>query len=131
LASQRLVNDSRSLDFAAFYTGAAMLGEFPGTRLYDLSLQLSRLHKIVPMMDLKNYSLQFLNPPFFALLFWPLTRLSLAGAYAVWTVINLALLVLLGYLAVRELSKAKFKKKGVFIANTDIRRGLEFLKRTL
>jgi hypothetical protein len=110
LAGQRLVSDSRSLDFAAFYTGAAMLDHFPGARLYALSLQLSRQHEIAPMMDVKNYPQPFFNPPFFALLFWPLTRLSLGGAYAAWAVINSALLILLGYFATLHLSRTKFQK---------------------
>ena len=86
-------------DFLSFYTGALLLSQGHGDSLYDLQLQEStqqsllsaeatdRLHEQV-----RAQALPFLNPPFVALMFLPLTHLNLPQAYTVWLVANVGFL---------------------------------------
>jgi hypothetical protein len=68
----------------------------------DLELQRSTQHALLPSSSGRisrevrgAHTLPFVSPPFVALLFLPLTSLSLAEAHVVWGAINWALLFLL------------------------------------
>jgi hypothetical protein len=77
-----------SLDFSEFYAAAQMVREGHGKSLYDLTLQAQFQSKLA---EVHAY---YLRPSFETLLFLPFTYVSYRTAYTLWTVINLALLVL-------------------------------------
>jgi hypothetical protein len=96
--AQRLNGTPR--DFLAFYTGALIVQRGQGHALYDLELQASTQESLMSepaiarlQQQVRVRVLPFLNPPFVALLFVPLTRLALPQAYALWLIICLGMLV--------------------------------------
>ncbi len=78
-------------DFIIFYTGAQLVNEGHGRELYDLSLQakLQRAFKV----EIRQGPLPFNHLPYELVLFSPLAKMPYLSAYAVWTLINGALLV--------------------------------------
>ena len=82
-------------DFTSFYTGALMLRQGLGSRLYDLAVQAQ-----VQQTLLRPYGWVFVDgllpynyPPFLAILFVPLTWVSLQWAFILWSLANLALII--------------------------------------
>ena len=82
-------------DFTSFYTGALMLRQGLGSRLYDLAAQAQ-----VQQALLRPYGwvfadglLPYIYPPFLAVLFVPLTWVSLQWAFILWNLANLALII--------------------------------------
>lgn len=83
-----------SEDFAAFYSAGTMVTAGVGAKLYDVHAVGRVEHAVAGQPVGGSGVLPYFNPPFFALVFAPLTQVSLARAYQLWTLTNLALLVL-------------------------------------
>ncbi len=94
----------QAMDFLAFYTGASLLHQNP-PELYNLQTQLTFQNQIAPVTNALQVFLPFLNPPFAALLFFPLAQLPLEVAYTVWVGTNLFLLLLICFVTVKHISK--------------------------
>ena len=109
-----IIKDPAPMDFIAFYTGSALLAQKPQA-LYNLNTQLSLQHAIAPITQVKDIFLPFLNPPFVAILFTPLTHLSLIDAYAAWACINTLLLCCICILIYKFLPQKWYKKAIVII----------------
>jgi hypothetical protein len=76
-----------SLDFSEFYAAAQMVREGQGKGLYDLTIQAQFQSKLAAVHA------YYLRPSFETLLFLPFTYVNYRTAYTLWTLINLALLV--------------------------------------
>jgi hypothetical protein len=96
-------------DFAAFYAAGTIVNEGRSSRLYDLNIQLQVEKQFAPEVKLKNVPIPYIHPPFEAWLFSPFARLKYFRAYVVWTIMQVALLVLAVFFLSpeggRELSK--------------------------
>jgi len=86
-------------DFTAFYVGGTLLREGHTGDLYSQSVQ-QPLHSELIAPD-REGDLPFVNTPVAAALVLPVTFLPLAAAYRVWSVLELAVLVIAVVLAVR------------------------------
>lgn len=82
-------------DFTTFYTGAQIIRAGEGSHIYDLDTQARFQNACLRPhgWTFKDGLLIYIYPPFFALLFIPLTLLPLSYAFHVWNVISFALLV--------------------------------------
>ncbi len=78
-------------DFISFYTGAQIVNEGRGRKLYDLSLQ-AKVQKPFNV-EIRQGPLPFNHLPYELVLFLPLAKIPYPFAYAVWTLINGILLV--------------------------------------
>jgi hypothetical protein len=85
-------------DFTNYYTAYVMVRAGDGGKLYDLDIQAAYQREILGPLTFKDGLLPFLNPPFFALVFSPLSLLPLNTAFIVWTLVQLGLLLWLIYL---------------------------------
>jgi hypothetical protein len=89
-------------DFQAFYVGAEMVSHGEGSRLYDFDAQAAaQMRYVDPTRQVTLPDLPFLYPAAITILFVPFVRFPMAVAYALWTAVNL--LILLG--TVRLLQK--------------------------
>lgn len=80
-----------SEDFTAFYAAGRLVARGAGSVLYQPALVGAVEHAVAGHPVGGSGVLAYFNPPFFALLFLPLSRLSLGQAYQVWTLVNLVL----------------------------------------
>lgn len=79
-------------DYSCFYIAGKILnGQFP-EKLYDFRLQSELLHSLLPAIPLTS-ELPYMNPPFFALIFKPLSCLPYMVSYCVWGIISIAVYV--------------------------------------
>lgn len=85
----------RATDFRAFYSAGQIVASGRGAQLYDLHEQYS-WQALVAGLDDYEQLLAYLNPPFAALPFALLSHLPLERAYALWTLINLAVFAGIG-----------------------------------
>jgi hypothetical protein len=76
-------------DLLAFSTGAIIVHEGAGDRLYDFSLQAAHQRALVAPEPLRGI-IPFTSPPFVALAYLPLARLSHGIAFALWSGLALA-----------------------------------------
>lgn len=81
--------DADRCDFAAMYAAGYMVRRGEGAKLYDLAEQ----QRVQQAVTGRGGFLPFLNPPFTALLFFPLTGLPYRAAYVVWDTFNIGLWV--------------------------------------
>lgn len=81
-------------DFTTFYTGAQIIRAGEGSHLYDLDTQARFQNACLSPhgWTFKDGLLIYIYPPFFALLFIPLTLLPLSYAFHVWNMISFVLL---------------------------------------
>ncbi len=79
-------------DFTVFYTAGQILRQGHAPDLYDARTQGEIQRKFVDNSDIRKGPLPFIHPPFEALIFVPLTYLPYASAFAMWSLLNLALL---------------------------------------
>jgi len=86
-------------DFTSTYVGATLLREGHGASMYDETLQ-APLHASLIAPD-REGNLPFVNPPLAAALALPVSLLSLQGAYRLWSILQLALLVISVVVAIR------------------------------
>src|SRR3954447_10751023 len=89
-ASERLTNGMMGHDFLAFYTAGTFMREGRQADLYDLPKVQTFQHDLA-----RNEKLQigesygpFWNPPFYAWVFVPLSKLPYTTALGVWEAIN-------------------------------------------
>jgi glycosyl transferase family 87 len=87
-------------DFTAFYVGGTLLREGHTGDLYSQALQ-QPLHSALIAPD-REANLPFVNTPVAAALVLPATFLSLDAAYRLWSLLELAVLILAVVLAVRS-----------------------------
>jgi hypothetical protein len=85
----------RGYDFSAMYVAGYMVREGKGSRLYDLVEQTRAEEAIFKRPGL----MVIVHPPFEALFFAPLARISYVSAYLVWGVVNIFLWMLFVYIA--------------------------------
>jgi len=89
----------RGTDFSASYVAALLLRDGQGAQLYDQQAEHSRHLTLLPPGTVIN--LPFITPPTTALLALPLTVLDPGTAFRVWSVIELILLALAAWVAIR------------------------------
>src|SRR5581483_795088 len=82
---------SVGLDFIAFYTAGTFVREGRLERLYDLRAVQEFQHDLAHRLgvDIGSACGPWWNPPFYALVFAPLSRLPYPNALALWLTINL------------------------------------------
>lgn len=80
-------------DFTSFYTGFYMVRVGEGANLYDVALQSSYQQQIMGGLTFEGGVLLFPNPPFVALVFSPISLLSLNTAFYLWSLMQLGLLI--------------------------------------
>jgi hypothetical protein len=79
-------------DFTVFYTAGKMLREGQGAQLYSSRAQLAVQSEFARNSDIRRGPLPYVHPPFEALVFLPLTLLPYPYAYALWNLIDVAIL---------------------------------------
>ncbi|NJN66480.1 MAG: DUF2029 domain-containing protein [Chloroflexaceae bacterium] len=79
-------------DFSSYYAGWSIVRDGQGNRLYDLDLQAHYQRQILEEGGFQGGVLPYLNPPYVALPFVPLTWLPRPVAFLVWTGGQVALL---------------------------------------
>jgi Glycosyltransferase family 87 len=89
----------RGTDFSASYVAALLLRSGQGAQLYDHQVEQSRHLTLLPAGTVIN--LPFITPPTTALLALPLTALDPGTAFRVWSVIELILLAIAVWVAIR------------------------------
>jgi hypothetical protein len=91
-------------DFSIFYTAGQIVRDGHGRRLYDDALQESLQRSFsLRAVQRRGTILPYNHPPFEAVLFVPLARLSYLTAYVTWLGVNLALLCSIPFLFRRSL----------------------------
>ena len=70
-------------DYSCFYIAGKILNDHPPDKLYDFGLQSELLHFLLPEIS-KSEQLPYVNPPFFALIFRPLSHLPYMLSYFSW-----------------------------------------------
>ena len=83
-------------DFAVFYAAGKLVAAGDADLLYTPSAFTPIQNALLPAHQ--EVTLGYYNPPFFALLLAPLSRLSFDRAFQVWTAINIGLVVLNSWL---------------------------------
>jgi len=76
-------------DFTAYYTGAAMMRDGDGARLYDLDLQTAYQQRILDQRSFLGGLLPYNSPPHLALFLVALSNLPLSTAFWVWAFLNI------------------------------------------
>jgi hypothetical protein len=97
LLSRRFSTAQNGTDFPEFYAAAKMVGEGAGRQLYDPAAQ-DRFE----IRYAGRTGTYFNHPPFEALLYWPLTRWPVGGAYLVWSLLNAGFLAVVARLLAPE-----------------------------
>ena len=92
--------DTGRSDFTAFYVGGTLLREGHTGNLYSQAVQ-QPLHSALIAPD-REANLPFVNTPVAAALVLPVTFLPLEVAYRLWSLLELAVLILAVVLAVRS-----------------------------
>jgi hypothetical protein len=80
-------------DFTIFYTAGRMLRSGQASTLYDPDAQYRTEKEFAPDVRIRQAALPYIHTPFEALLFVPFTFLGYVPAYALWTVLNVALII--------------------------------------
>jgi hypothetical protein len=89
----------RGTDFSASYVAALLLRDGDGSQLYDQRVERARHLELLPAGTVID--LPFITPPTTALLALPLVALDPGTAFRVWSLLELALLVLAVWIAIR------------------------------
>jgi alpha-1,2-mannosyltransferase len=101
-------------DYIAFHTAGRMLLGGDGPRLYDRAsveaVQDATLGGLIP-----RFYDPFRNPPFFALVFAPLSQLDLLPSFAAWTALSVACLALSLWLLLDLVPELKPRWRGLAI----------------
>ena len=97
LLSRRFAASQNGTDFPEFYAAAKMVGEGAGRQLYDPATQ-DRFE----IRYAGRTGTYFNHPPFEALVYVPLTRWPLRGAYLVWCLLNAGFLAIVARLLAPE-----------------------------
>jgi hypothetical protein len=83
-----------AVDFATLYAAGSLVASGQGHVLYHLDALWGPEHAAVPTILPPDVTLAFLNPPFFSLVFAPLSLLPFDRALQVWLLVNLGLFAL-------------------------------------
>ncbi len=102
-------------DFTNLYTGFTMIKEGDGARLYDLDTQAKYQQAILSGLTFENGLLPYLNPPFIALIFSPISLLNINAAFYLWSFFELGLLAWLIYLLHRTFADWNTQEKTILI----------------
>jgi hypothetical protein len=78
-------------DFTVYYTAAKIIREGRSAQLYDAHTQLQVQQEFTNDADIRHSPLPYIHPAFEALLFLPLTFVDYPNAFALWNLLNLAL----------------------------------------
>jgi Glycosyltransferase family 87 len=89
----------RGTDFSASYVAASLLRSGDGAQLYDQQLEHARHLELLPAGTVID--LPFITPPTTALLALPLVAFDAGTAFRVWSLLELAMLVLAVWIAIR------------------------------
>jgi hypothetical protein len=95
-----IAQNPKAMDFLAFYTGAKIYSQMPSA-LYNLHLELLMQQHIIPITKTQAIFIPFINPPFVVLPFMLFIKFSVTQAYAIWTIINSILVLVICYLSYR------------------------------
>jgi Glycosyltransferase family 87 len=87
-------------DFTSFYVGGTLLREGHGASLYNEAIQ-EPLHSRLIAPD-REPNLPFVNPPVAAAVVVPATLLSLSIAFRLWSILEVAVLLLAAIIAARS-----------------------------
>ncbi|HEX6802434.1 MAG TPA: glycosyltransferase family 87 protein [Terriglobales bacterium] len=79
-------------DFTIFYSAGTMIRTGDAARLYDEGVQYDAQRAIAPHVSTRHSALPYNHPPFEAVLFAPLTKLTYFPAYSVWAAVGLSVL---------------------------------------
>ncbi len=110
-------------DYASFITGAEMVKNSEGNKLYDLETQ--KIYQIKILGDYaKNIFLPFRSLPFLAILFIPLSYFDLIAGYKIFALINLSTLLISAFIFSIKLPRISklnlhFLLPLIFLANLD------------
>lgn len=77
-------------DYPCFYIAGKMLNDYPPQKLYDFNLHNRLLHSLFPKISSSD-QIPYINPPFFALIFKPLSLLPYSLSYLIWIFISIIL----------------------------------------
>lgn len=102
-----------SLDFPAFYTAGMLLRTGKGHELYNLCVQSALQEPLMAEFTTEStptgFVLQpYVNPPFFAPVFVPLSYLSLEHAFWIWVLFNLGLTLVMVWLLLRFIRMSRW-----------------------
>ncbi|MBT8402167.1 MAG: DUF2029 domain-containing protein [Rhodothermia bacterium] len=79
-------------DYSCFYVAGSLLNNYPAEQLYNFDLQSDLYHALLPGVP-EAQEIPFVNPPFFALLFRPLSMLPYLTSYLTWIALSTILYV--------------------------------------
>ena len=90
-----LVNNQSfvAVDFNSLYTGFKIVGNGDGAKLYDLDLQTKYQQEIMRNAQFEEGVLPYVTAPFIAILFSPLSKVSINVAFYIWTFGEVLLLI--------------------------------------
>jgi len=91
LIQERIVKDSRSVDFVYFYAASTILRDSSPENLYNPEIQEAACQKVLPIPNGEPTYGSSPYPPFVALLFAPTARLPFWGAFRIHQAISFAL----------------------------------------
>ena len=100
----------RGTDFSASYVAALLLRSGDGGQLYDQQVEHARHVELLPAGTVIN--LPFITPPTTALLALPFTAFDPGTAFRVWSVLELLLLVLAVWIAIRAGPRPALSARG-------------------
>src|SRR6185295_19634012 len=83
-------------DFASFYTAGRIVQSGAAAKLYDYETQW-QVQRECCSVPIRSALLPYVHAPYESLLFAPLAMFSYPAAYAIWTVMNLAILLLVAF----------------------------------
>jgi hypothetical protein len=89
-------------DFTVFYTAGTIVREGLGHQLYNNQLQYQVQQGFAGDIPFRRGPLPYIHPPFEAAIFIPLTKLPYPQAFAVWDLLNAAMLMGIGLLLRRS-----------------------------
>jgi len=104
----------RGTDFSASYVAALLVRSGDGSRLYDQQGEHARHLQLLPPGTVVN--LPFITPPTTALLALPFTALDLGTAFRAWSVLQLLLLALAVWIAIRAGPWPALRARGRHVA---------------
>jgi hypothetical protein len=112
-----LQHNPKAMDFLAFYTGAQLLSWSPAN-LYNLHVQNILQQQMDPITKTNGVFLPFLNPPFVAFLFQTIAFFGFINAYLLLLGINIAVLLLICFIATKLNNGIKWYYIAAFIIGT-------------
>jgi hypothetical protein len=110
----QLIQHNSLQDYTSFYAAGKLVMDGRAAEMYDVDSVADIQSDLVGVSIPAEESLPYLNPPFVAAIFAPLTLVSLDAATAILFGINLVLVVLCGA-SIRRLVAPRDRRAGAFI----------------